>query len=114
MVVKKADMRLETRTAWRGGDGAVECRHLAPQGNPSKWRFVSVLDFDPGDSIGEHVHSGETELYYILEGEGTVWDDGKAVPVGPGDAVFTGGGASHSIKNTGNAVMRMLAIVIEQ
>ena len=72
----------------RGGDGAIGCRHLAPQGNPPKWRFAAVLEFDPGDSIGEHVHSGETELYYIMEGTGTVWDNGAPVEVGPGDAIL--------------------------
>ncbi|MBC8570158.1 cupin domain-containing protein [Zongyangia hominis] len=114
MVVKKADMKVEKRSAWRGGDGAIECRHLAPQGNPAKWRFAAELTFAPGDSIGEHAHSGETELYYVMEGEGTVMDNGQPVQVGPGDAVFTGGGASHSIKNTGDGILRLLALVVEE
>ena len=114
MVVKAAEMKMETRSAWRGGDGTIDCRHLAPQGNPPKWRFAAVLEFDPGDSIGGHVHSGETELYYIMEGTGTVWDNGAPVEVGPGDAIFTGGGAAHSIKNTGEGVMRLLALVVQE
>ena len=44
----------------------------------------------------------------------TVWDNGTPVEVTAGDAIWTGNGASHSIKNTGSTVMRMLAIVITE
>ena len=49
-----------------------------------------------------------------MEGTGTVWDNGAPVEVGPGDAIFTGGGAAHSIKNTGEGVMRLLALVVQE
>ena len=113
MIVKKADMTVQPRLAWRGGEGAPVCYHLEKD-VPAAWRFSSLVEFKPGESIGEHAHTGETELYYIIEGTATVWDNGTPVEVTAGDAIWTGNGASHSIKNTGSTVMRMLAIVITE
>jgi len=112
MVVKKEQMTHEVRNAWRGGEGAPEITHLCPEKKPEGWRFMSVVDFLPGESIGDHVHSGETELYYVLEGEGTVIDNGVPVMVTAGDALITGNGAGHSIKNTGKDKLSILAIVV--
>ncbi|MDR0568816.1 MAG: cupin domain-containing protein, partial [Spirochaetaceae bacterium] len=47
------------------------------------------------------------------EGNGVVNDNGKEVPVKPGDAMATGGGASHSIANTGSVPLKMIAAIIK-
>lgn len=112
MVIKKECMPREARSAWRGGEGAPEVTYLCPEGKPSNWRFMALVDFKPGESIGEHVHSGETELYYIIEGEATVIDNGTPVKVTAGDSIVTGNGACHSIKNTGAGNLSMLAVVV--
>ncbi|MGI6150916.1 MAG: cupin domain-containing protein [Christensenellales bacterium] len=112
MVIKKESMPKEARTAWRGGEGAPEVTHLCPEGKPANWRFMALVDFKPGESIGEHEHSGETELYYIIKGEATVIDDGVPVKVTAGDAIVTGNGGRHSIKNTGMENLTMLAVVV--
>ncbi len=112
MIIKKENMPMEDRKAWRGGEGAPQITHLCPEGKPSNWRFMARVDFKPGESIGEHVHSGETELYYIIEGEATVIDNGESVKVPAGDSIVTGNGAGHSIINTGSGRMTMLAIVV--
>jgi mannose-6-phosphate isomerase-like protein (cupin superfamily) len=39
-------------------------------------------------------------------------DDGKETPVKAGDAVVTGGGASHSISNTGDAPLVFHALIV--
>ncbi len=112
MVIKKENMPKEARSAWRGGEGAPEITYLCPEGKPCNWRFMALVDFKPGESIGEHVHSGETELYYIIEGEATVIDNGEPVRVTAGDSIVTGNGACHSIKNTGMGNLSMLAVVV--
>lgn len=112
MIIKKENMPREERSAWRGGEGAPVITHLCPEGRPANWRFMALVDFKPGESIGEHAHSGEHELYYILKGEATVIDNGEPVIVRAGDAIVTGNGASHSIKNTGTEELSMLAIVV--
>ena len=54
----------------------------------------------PNSSVGWHRHVGETEPYYILEGEGIfVDDDGSRTKVGPGDVCTILPGQCHAIEN---------------
>jgi quercetin dioxygenase-like cupin family protein len=54
----------------------------------------------PGASIGYH-EQHEDEIYYVLSGRGVMKLDGKDVDVGPGTAVLTRPGSSHSITQVG-------------
>ena len=55
----------------------------------------------PNSSVGWHRHVGETEPYYILEGEGIfVDDDGSRTKVGPGDVCTILPGQCHAIENS--------------
>lgn len=54
----------------------------------------------PGSSIGYHQQK-EDEIYYVLSGRGEMTIDGKAFPVGPGDAILTRPGSSHGLEQTG-------------
>ena len=49
---------------------------------------------------------------YILKGTGEVNDDGILSPVGPGDVVHTGSGHSHSIRNTGEENLELIAMIL--
>ena len=54
----------------------------------------------PNSSVGWHRHVGETEPYYVLEGEGIfVDDDGSRTKVGPGDVCTILPGQCHAIEN---------------
>lgn len=114
MLIKKENMVHEQRTHWRDGKGTADVIHFTKTDNPPKWRFAGVMIFEPGTSIGNHVHSGEYELYYVLEGEGTLLDNGVPVQVGPGDAVYTGAGAAHSLENTGTTTLKVLGVVVQE
>ncbi|NLO99293.1 MAG: cupin domain-containing protein, partial [Clostridiaceae bacterium] len=70
------------------------------------------ITLEPGCSIGSHVHDQEEEIYYILSGTGTVNDNGVVKNVGPGDAIKTGDGESHSISNNGDVPLVFLAAII--
>jgi mannose-6-phosphate isomerase-like protein (cupin superfamily) len=54
----------------------------------------------PGAGIGHHVQQ-EDEIYYVLSGRGVMTLDGIPVDVGPGTAVLTRTGSSHSLKQVG-------------
>jgi mannose-6-phosphate isomerase-like protein (cupin superfamily) len=43
-----------------------------------------------------HIHHNEDEWFYVLEGELTIWCDGKVVVAGPGDFVFGPRDVSHT------------------
>lgn len=110
MVIRRADMRSETRERMRGGLGAVEITHLVEQ--LPHGRLLADLTIPPGGSIGEHPHEAETEYYMIRSGAGVVTDNGVEVTVGPGDVVVTGGGASHSIRALEGSALLLTALII--
>ena len=48
-----------------------------------------------------HIHSSQWELFWILEGTGTVRTEAGLTPVGPGDLVLHPPGEAHQLTNTG-------------
>jgi mannose-6-phosphate isomerase-like protein (cupin superfamily) len=56
-----------------------------------------------------HVHHNEDEWFYVLEGEITVWCDGKTVVAGPGDHVFGPRGVPHTFVVTSDEARFLLA-----
>ena len=43
----------------------------------------------PGErAMPVHVHADEEELFYVLDGEGLSWQDGRAYAVGAGDCIL--------------------------
>ncbi len=114
MLVKHSELTSEFKPNMRGGKGKVEM--LSPDKGllPLHCRLVSEIVLQPGTSIGLHEHAGETEIFFMLEGEIIADDDGKEVVFKPGDMLFTGGGAKHSVENKGSGVARMAAVIITE
>lgn len=54
----------------------------------------------PGSAIGHH-EQREDEIYYVLSGTGELVLDGVRTEVGPGTAILTRPGSTHSLKQTG-------------
>ncbi len=67
--------------------------------------WVHAVDVD---GAREHYHKRGTELYYVLEGEGTVMLDGEAVSVRKGSVVHIPPGVVHGAKGK----MRVLVVGI--
>lgn len=112
MIVRAEEQRVETRTAMRGGEGAIELRHLIDgAGTFGKSRLIARLTIPAGASIGRHPHGPDAEAYVILSGEAVVTENGAEYRLGPGDAAFTGNGDSHSIANAGAEELIVLAVV---
>ena len=114
MLKKKEHQEIETREKMRGGDGTVTVRHyFKPEEIKARTRLCSELSLPPGASIGAHDHIAEDEIYIIQKGRGIMTDSGKEFSVETGDAILTGQGASHSIKNTGAENLVVTAIIIK-
>ena len=113
MIKKKNDREVEVRQNMRGGTGAVTVRHyLKPEEIKARTRLCAELILPPGTSIGVHDHVEEDEIYIIQKGKGAMTDGGKEILVEAGDAILTGQGASHSIKNTGTEDLVVTAVII--
>ncbi len=98
----------------RGGDGEVTVRHyFKPEEIKARTRLCAELTLPPGTGIGPHDHVDEDEIYIIQKGKGMMTDGGREFAVETGDAILTGQGASHSIRNTGTEDLRVTAIIIK-
>ncbi len=114
MLKKKDDREVDVRQHMRGGDGAVTVRHyFKPEEIKAPTRLCAELLLPPGSSIGLHDHVDEEEIYIIQKGRGRMTDSGKDFDVTAGDAILTGQGASHSIKNTGTEDLVVTAVIIK-
>ncbi len=113
MIKTSADMQWDIRENMRGGDGTTKIQHIVNQDElKGHARLVGRICLEPGASIGLHPHDQEEEIYYILSGQGIVVDDGNRQVVNPGDAVVTGGGATHSIANAGSEPLEFVAVIL--
>lgn len=113
MIIKGADMNSEIRENMRGGSGQVDIMHIVDAENlPAKSRLFSLVTLEKGCGIGAHPHTGETEVYYVLEGEGIIDDNGEKKPFAKGDCNVCGGGATHAVTNEKDEPLKFIAVII--
>jgi mannose-6-phosphate isomerase-like protein (cupin superfamily) len=112
MVIHRNEMKTEQKEKRQNGEGITSYVHLVDCEKEKNIRMLAELTLLPGASIGTHQHDAETEYYLILSGGGVVNDNGKDVPVKAGDAIITGNGAAHSIKNTGSVPLVFHAVIV--
>ena len=67
----------------------------------------------PGCSIGLHTHEGNSEIIYLIEGEGVVIYDGERERLLPGQAHYCPMGHSHSLRNESDRDLTFIGIVPE-
>ncbi len=114
MIKKRAQCCQETRTSMRAGTGSVTIVHyLKSDEITARCRLCAKLIIPPGSSIGAHEHTGEDEIFIVHAGTGTVTDNGVESTVEAGDAILTGNGATHAIKNTGTIDLVITAVIMQ-
>ena len=113
MIRKKEDQAIEFRCI-RGGKGETEQRKIAESVEElyGKGRLFNYMIIQPGNSIGEHTHEGDNEIFYFIKGTGEYNDNGTIVEVGPGDSTFCSDGQFHSLKNTGDVPLEFIALIL--
>lgn len=57
-----------------------------------------------------HAHSLIEEMFYVLEGSGTLRHDGQEYPIRAGDVIASPVGKPHQLVNTSDADLKYLAI----
>lgn len=106
-------MTVQRREHLRGGAGAPEFRHLFSADElGGRAELLAVVTLAPGESIGAHPHETNAEAYYILSGEATVAEDGKARTLKPGDAELCADGHVHAIENRTQQPVQFLAMIV--
>ena len=112
MITYRHQQDHSVREFMRGGKKQVELTKLSSQ-LPGNMRMFIVLTLIPGASIGYHVLENETELFYFLDGNGRVKDDDTFHDISAGDAMATFSGHGHSVENTGDTNLVILAAIVK-
>lgn len=58
---------------------------------------AELVCYEPGQGTREHFHKNQQEIYYIVEGAGSITIDGETTAVKAGDMVFSPADVPHSI-----------------
>lgn len=96
-----------------GGKGRVVLKHILDEKELNgKCKMYAEVTIAPGDSLGYHVHHGESETYYIIKGQGEYNDNGTIRQVTVGDKTFTPDGFGHGIANNGDTDLVFMALII--
>ena len=113
MVRAKNEQTVEFKCI-RGGIGEAEMKKilLGEAELYSKGRMFNHMVLAPGNTIGEHQHSGDNEIFYFLSGTGEYNDNGTVVTVHPGDTAICNDGEVHSLKNTGSEPLEFIALIL--
>jgi mannose-6-phosphate isomerase-like protein (cupin superfamily) len=85
----------------------------------TNWSYVDHLLLPPGSSTSPHLHRGVAEIYYVMNGQGTVTvasggrgSAGETASIKATDAVPVNLGDVHSFANTGNSPLEFMIVGI--
>lgn len=70
--------------------------------------FVDYVEMPPGTSIGVHRHGDNEEVYFIIEGTGSMTTNDEVYPVKTGDLILNRPGWRHGLRNDSDALLRVL------
>lgn len=113
MIKRKENMNTSVRENMRGGDGSVKITDILDKGEyKGACRLLGVITLEPGCSIGAHVHENEEEVFYIMEGTATYYDNGETVSLYEGDSCVCLGGEEHSIANRTDKTVKVFAVIL--
>lgn len=87
-------------------DGSQIRSILDRSNSPVENQSLAEASLPVGNATQRHYHKASEELYFLLEGTGTMEIDGETREVGPGDAILIPPGAWHQL--TASAPMRFL------
>jgi mannose-6-phosphate isomerase-like protein (cupin superfamily) len=82
---------------------------LARTADTPRFNF-GIIEIAPGRVLEEHIHDGEDDAFYILEGEMTFTFGEETAAAPPGTFVLVPPGVQHGFRNDTDAPVRMLNI----
>ncbi len=99
---------IESVPAFSTKDGSEIRELLAHRNSCIRRQSLAEARLPAHGATTPHYHPRAEEIYYILEGRGSMQIGGEVRPVGPGDAIAIPPGARHQIRNTGSVVLKFL------
>lgn len=113
MLAKKEQIPQNTENAPMGGKGWLWLDKMSQAVTmPGVIKTFARATLTPGSEVGYHVHTTDSEAYYILSGEGEYTEGGKTCRVTAGDVSYTPMGEGHGIKNVGQENLEFIALIL--
>lgn len=110
MVIKENNIEISHLENFKGGEKYLEAKMYFDGTN----RILTRARLVPGASIGLHTHDDSCEVIFILEGYGTVLEEGTKKAVQAGDCLYCPKGGTHSLINDSEADLVFCAVVPKQ
>jgi len=73
--------------------------------------FAGLNCFEPGQQHAAHSHPGQDKLYVVLEGDAEIQVGDETRQVSAGAAAFAPSGVMHSVRNSGENRLIVLAVL---
>lgn len=100
--------QIAEQTPFTTADGST-IRSILDSTNASvENQSLAEASLQPDDATERHYHKKSEEIYFILEGCGTMELEGELRKVGPGDAILIPPSAWHQITADGEGGLRFL------
>ena len=113
MFAKKDQIPQNVTSAPMGGRGWLLLDKMSLAVNmPGVIKTFAKATLTPGSEVGYHIHSTDSEAYYILSGVGEYTEGGKTYLVSAGDVSYTPMGEGHGIKNVGKENLEFIALIL--
>jgi len=113
MIRKNVDIQKQTVPIFRGEIAEIATYDFFNEQdvNGLGRRFTKVII--PRDNLYKaHIHEGEMEAIYILNGQALVLDNNEEVLLEAGDCHICRDGETHAIKNAGKENLEYLSVVL--
>ncbi len=108
MIIDYSKIEEQTIERFREGNGELVTRNFVDADNKIMMSYLK-----PGANIGYHKHESNSEIIYIIRGEGHFEYDDTVEKVKAGDVHYCPKGHSHAFYNDGQDNLCYFAIVAE-
>jgi mannose-6-phosphate isomerase-like protein (cupin superfamily) len=106
---------LKAMNSMAGGKGAVQYRRaLGPSVFAGPWAYTDHLVLPPGATVGQPIHRGVAEVYYVMSGAGRITVGSEPAAIQEGDAVPVQLNEVHALENNGTAPLELLVFGISR
>lgn len=110
---KAAEIPSEKYANCHDGTGLLECYSLLDGLETKKFPFMHRDFMAAGVSIGDHLHTINEEIYYLISGKGILTFDGVAYDMEPGDISVCPIGHTHGFLATEDAILIVVSSELE-
>lgn len=90
--------------------GYIEWTHVKTENNPRQNMNVGIVVILPGKHLAEHIHYGQEQMLYVLEGNGIYFINGERIDSVPGKMFYMEAGSSHEVYNPTNQPIKELLV----